>query len=394
MKLETRCENVQIGEKFWMNKNVAKIFSNNSRVVMYPLFFLILLSLIPSCSKKEEEEKEIIRPVRTYEIPSAGRFSERNFPGRAKATQEVDLAFRVSGPLIEFPVDVGDSVKAGDIVARIDPRDFEVNVKSAQGRLDNAIAASRRAQSEYQRELNILNQDPGATSQTAVDRKREQRDKARADIKSLEANLDSAKDQLDYTYLRAPFDGNVVSTFVENFENVQAKEPILRILDDSKIEMVVNIPESMISLAPLVEEILVEFDTFPGIEIPATIKEIGTEASETTRTFPVTLIMNQPEGIRILPGMAGKAQGTPPNDKNLRTFGIEIPITSVFTDEASGETFVWVIDKTNLVVNKRQVETGEIADNGIQVISGLDEGEIIASAGVHYLFEGQKIKLQ
>ena len=104
--------------------------------------------------------------------------------------------------------------------------------------------------------------------------------------------------------------------------------------------------------------------------------------------------MDQPEGIRILPGMAGKAQGTPPEDKSLGRYGIEIPITSVFTDEASGNTFVWVIDVTNLVVHKRQIETGEIADNGIQVLSGLDEGEIIASAGVHYLFEGQKIKLQ
>lgn len=377
-----------------MKSKIKKLISKVSYYAVYILLTISFSFIITSCSKKEAEEKEVIRPVRTFEIPSGGRFSQRNFPGRAKATQEVDLAFRVAGPLIEFPVNVGDEVKAGEIVARIDPRDFEVNVKSAQGKLDNAIAALRRAQSEYQRELNILKQDPGATSQTAVDRKREQRDKARADIKSLEANLDSAKDQLEYTYLKAPFDGNVVSTFVENFENVQAKQPILRILDDSKIEMVVNIPETLISVAPYVEDILVEFDTFPGIQIPATIKEIGTEASETTRTFPVTLIMNQPEGIRILPGMAGKAQGTPPKDKNIIAFGIEVPITSVFTDEGSGDTFVWVVDETESVVHKRQIETGEIADKGIQVLSGLDEGEIIASAGVHYLFEGQKVKLQ
>lgn len=377
-----------------MKNKIKKLISKVSYSAVYILLTIIFSSILTSCSKKEAEEKEVIRPVRTFEIPSAGRFSQRNFPGRAKATQEVDLAFRVAGPLIEFPVNVGDEVKAGEIVARIDPRDFEVNVKSAQGKLDNAIAALRRAQSEYQRELNILKQDPGATSKTAVDRKREQRDKARADIKSLEANLDSAKDQLEYTYLKAPFDGNVVSTFVENFENVQAKQPILRILDDSKIEMVINIPESLISLAPHVEDILVEFDTYPGIKISAIIKEIGTEASETTRTFPVTLIMDQPEGIRILPGMAGKAQGTPPKDKSIRTFGIEIPITSVFTDEGSGDTFVWVVDETESVVHKRQIETGEIADNGIQVLSGVDEGEIIASAGVHYLFEGQKVKLQ
>ena len=345
------------------------------------------------CSKQEAEEKEIIRPVRHFQIPSPGQFSQRNFPGRAQATQEIDLAFRVTGPLISRPVDVGDEVKAGDIVARIDPQDFQVAVNSAQGKLDNAIAASQRAESEYQRELKILKADPGATSQTAVDRKREQRDKARANIKSFAADLEGAKDQLSYTYLKAPFDGNVVKTYVENFENVQAKQPIVRILDDSSIEMVVNIPESLISLAPHVEDIKVVFDPFLDTEIPAQIKEIGTEASATTRTYPVTLVMQQPEDKKILPGMAGKASGRPPSEMVGRTLGVEIPVTSVFTDESSGDSFVWVIDESNLTVSKRQVEVDQMGDRGVRIISGLEEDELIASAGVNYLFEGQKVKL-
>ncbi len=363
-------------------------------IALNSVLIVIITVSISSCSKQEAEEKEVIRPVRSFQIPSPEQFSKRNFPGQAKATQEVDLAFRVSGPLITFPVDVGDTVNSGDIVARIDPRDFEVNVQSAQGKLDNAIAASRRAESEYQRELGILKQDPGATSQTAVDRKREQRDKAKANIKSFAAELESAKDQLEYTYLKAPYDGNVVKKFVENFENVQAKEPILRILDDSSIEMVVNIPESLISLAPHVEDIKVVFDPFPDTEIPAQIKEIGTEASATTRTYPVTLVMEQPEGIKILPGMAGKASGTPPKGMTQQSFGIEIPVSAIFTDEASGNTFVWVVDQNSSTVSKQQVEIGKIADRGIRILSGLKEGELIASAGVNYLFEGQKVKIQ
>lgn len=363
-------------------------------IALNSVLILVTALSISSCSKQEAEEKEVIRPVRAFQIPSASQFSQRNFPGRAKATQEIDLAFRVAGPLIELLVDVGDEVKEGDIVARIDPRDFEVAVQSALGRLDNAKAASRRAYSEYQRELNILKQDPGATSQAAVDRKRENRDKEKANIKSFAAEVDSNKDQLQYTYLKAPFDGNVARTYVENFENVQAKQPILRILDDSSIEMVVHIPESLISLAPYVENITVVFDPFPDIEIPAQIKEIGTEASATTRTYPVTIIMNQPEGIKILPGMAGKAFGTQLANIDSQAFGIEIPVMAVFTDAASDNTFVWVIDETNSTVNKRKVEVGNLADRGIRILSGLNEGEWIASAGVHYLFEGQKVKLQ
>ena len=136
------------------------------------------------------------------------------------------------------------------------------------------------------------------------------------------------------------------------------------------------------------------FDPFPDIEIPAQIKEIGTEASATTRTYPVTIIMDQPEGIKILPGMAGKASGTPPEGTDSRTFGIEIPVMAVFTDAASDNTFVWVIDETSSTVNKRKVEVGKLAARGIRILSGLNEGEWIASAGVHYLFEGQKVKLQ
>ncbi len=355
---------------------------------------LIVTFSIYACSKQEAEEKEVIRPVRAFQIPSPGQFAQRNFPGRAKATQEIDLAFRVAGPLIEFLVKVGDQVKEGELVARIDPRDFEVAVQSAKAKLDNAKASSVRAESEYQRELNILKQDPGATSQTAVDRKREQRDSARANIKSFQADLESAQDQLAYTFLKAPFDGNVVNTYVENFENVQAKQPILRILDDSSIEMVVNIPESLISLAPYVEDVKVVFDPFPDTEIPAKIKEIGTEASATTRTYPVTLVMEQPEGIKILPGMAGKASGKPPEDRGIQSTGVEIPVMSIYTDETSGNTFVWIIDEASSTVNKRQVEIGKLSEHGIRILSGLNEGEWIASAGVHYLFEGQKVKIQ
>jgi len=373
---------------------MLKVFKSRPIHIALNLVLIVIVILsISSCAKEEAEEKQVIRPVRTFQIPSLGQFSHKNFPGRAKATQEVDLAFRVSGPLITFPVDVGDTVIADDVVARIDPRDFEVNVQSAQGKLDKARAASRRAENEYQRELNILKQDPGATSQTAVDRKREQRDKEKANIKSFAAEVESAKDQLEYTYLKAPYDGIVVMKFVENFENVQAKESIVRILDDSLIEMVVSIPESLISLAQHVEDVKVVFDTFPDTEIPAQIKEIGTEASATTRTYPVTLVMHQPEGIKILPGMAGKASGAPPKGMVGERLGVEIPVSAVFTDETSEDTFVWVIDETSLTVSKKKIEVDQMGDRGIRIISGLKEGELIASAGVNYLFEGQKVKL-
>lgn len=372
-----------------MSYSRVKIIKRIGYLLLLPLF----LSL-QACEKEQLEEKKIIRPVRAMKVSDVVQFRQRQFPGTATATQEVDLSFRVSGPLITFPINIGDEVKTGDVVARIDPRDFEVSLNNVRGQLDKTMANVKRAQSEFDREMRILEQDPGATSQTAVERKRSQRDQARADIKSLQASVASAKDQLNYTYLKVPFDGVVVSTYVKNFEFVQAKQSIVRIVDNSRIEMVINIPESLISLVPQAKNIEVIFDPFPDKKIPAEIKEIGTEASRTTRTYPVTLIMDQPEDVNILPGMAGKATGKPDtSDMSKLAIGKQVPVTAILSPDDIEKTYVWIINEQSKTVSKREVTIGKLTDTGIMVINGLEAGEWIATAGVNYLREGMEVRI-
>jgi RND family efflux transporter MFP subunit len=317
---------------------------------------------------------------------------QRSFPGRAQAAQEVDLSFRIEGPLIARPVRVGTEVKTGDLIARIDPRDFEVRLRTAEGNLQRALASKERAQRDYERNLNIQRQDPGAISQAAIDRAREALDLAKADIAALEASVDAAKDALSYTYLQAPFDGTVVATYVENFEFVQPRQRIVRLLDKTRIKFVVNIPETVISSVPYAHSIYVEFDTFPGVRISADVIEIGTEASQTTRTFPVTLIMDQPEGIQILPGMAGRASGKVRQPGDAEKPDIVIPVTAVFSPESDGKSYVWVIDESGNTVSRREVEIQSVMRSGMVVKQGLERGEMIATAGVHFLTEGQQIR--
>ena len=357
------------------------------------LFASLSMLLLMGCGEEAAPEKTVVRPVKAMKVSDVEGFRQRQFPGRAKGTQEVDLAFRVSGPLITRDVDVGSVVKTGDVVARIDPRDFQNNLRNVQGQLDQVNATVKRAQADYDRLVRIFEQDPGATSERAIDRAREQRDSARASIKSLKASVAAAKDQLSYTYLKAPFEGTVVSTYVENFQNVRAKQSIVRLVDASRVEMVINVPESLISLAPMVKNVVVVFDPFPDRQIPAQIKEIGTEASAATRTYPVTLIMDQPDGIKILPGMAGKASGKPPGTDMAAKAGVEVPLAATFSPAEIEKTYVWVIDEAAQTVHRREVETGELTDRGIKILDGLKPGEWIAKAGVHYLQEGQKIKI-
>ena len=364
-----------------------------TRYLLCTIVIPLLIGVV-SCSKEEVEEKKIIRPIRAMKVSDVTQFRQRKFPGIAKATQEIDLSFRVSGPLITLPIKIGDTVKRGDVVARIDPRDYEVKLNIVKGQLDRAQANANRAKSEYEREIRILKEDAGATSQVSVDRKLAQRDQSLADVKSLEASVAAEKNGLDYTYLKVPFNGIVVSTYVENFEQVQAKQSIVRIVDNTRIEMIINIPESLIGLAPSASNIEVIFDPFPDVKIPAEIKEIGTEASSTTRTYPITLIMEQPIGVKILPGMAGNATGEPADsEKDKVAIGIQVPVSAIFSPDEILKTYVWIIDEQSKQVMKREVTTGNLTDTGIIVNEGISQGEWIAIAGVHYLRDGMEVRI-
>lgn len=344
------------------------------------------------CSK-EPEQQDIIRPLFATEVTTDADRSGRSFPGRARAYQEVDLSFRVNGPLIELPNDiVGKPYKQGEVIARIDPRDYEVKVEDVEGKLERSRSAVKRAQGEYERELAIFKEDPGATSKTAVDRKRDQRDSAAGEVRSLEASLEAAQDNLKYTSLVAPFNGKITAKYVDNFQDVRAKQAVVRLLDASRIQIVVDIPETLISRLPQVEEFWVIFDAFPDRKITAELFEVGTEASMTTRTFPVTLIMDQPENINVLAGMAGRAYGRP---RSAQTGSDElvVPASAVFTPDDSTESKVWIVNRDTGIVSLRAVTTGGFTNNGITVTEGVEAGEWVATAGVHSLKDGQQVRI-
>ncbi len=348
--------------------------------------------LLAGCEQPVEEPS--IRPVLATQIGSPEDFVSRTFTGQAKPSQEANLAFRVQGPLVALPVAVGDEVSKGDVIARIDPRDYEVNLRNVQGSLQRGRAELTRAQADLRRIETVFREDPGATSEVAVDRARQLRDSSRADVTSLEAAVEAAEDALGYTQLVAPFDATVVATYVENFENVRAKQPIARLVDTSKVEMIINVPEGVISYAPYVERIDVVFDSFPDVTLPAQILEIGREATEATRTFPVTLVMDQPEGVQILPGMAGTARGTE-RPREGEVAGIIVPSTAVASDQ-TGARYVWILTPGAddlATANRREVEVGKLTPLGVEITSGVAPGDLIAVAGAKVLTEGQTVKV-
>jgi len=356
----------------------------------------ILLTLV-ACGEKEEIKKEVIRPIRSMKIAELEPFSGRSFPGMATATQEANVSFRVAGTVDRIPVDIGDEVKRGDLLARLDPRDYQVELNYAKAQQAEAISGLELAESEYARVDRVFKKDPGAVSKSLVDTRKAQLDTARAKIISAKASVESARDNLSYTYLKAPYDGVVAEKFVEQFEDVQAKESIVRVLDNSSIEFTVQVPETLMGNVDKIKVrgAYVVFDTHPDVEVPARVKEIGKEASKTTRTYPVTLIMEQPEDFKILPGMAGKAKAdkgaTAEISKEAGLVGFLIPITATFAGD-TGKTFVWVVNQDNMQVNKREVTLLKMAETG-SMVTGLEVGETIATAGVNLLVEGQQVRI-
>ena len=352
------------------------------------------LVILVGC-KEPVAQKEAIRPIKAMQIGKAGALAGRWFPGKARGADEADLSFRVSGTLAEFPVNVGDEVKKGDLLARLDPRDFQVALENAKAQLSKAQAALETSQAEYDRALDTRQRLAGAISEKEINVKKGLRDSAKAQLASAQAAVSAASDSLSYTELKAPFAGTVVEKFVENFEDAKVQQPVVRIVDTRQIEFVVQIPESMMANVAKVEKGFVVFDVYPGKEVPARISEIGKEASKTTRTYPVTLIMDQPKEFKILPGMAGKARADIESARNaVKDEGNaeqRIPLSATFADSA-GKTFVWVVDDASKQVSKREVQTGSLTPDGI-LVKGLKPGEWIATAGVNTLVDGQKVRI-
>ncbi len=346
-----------------MNKKCGSLIA----LLVIPLFFV-------GCAKEAETEV-VIRPVRTMIVEDAGAFGKKRvFPGRAEAVQAVDIAFEVQGQLIERPVDVGTKVTQGQLLAKLDQRDYVNDVESATARLARAQAyLSRIAQAAK----------TGAVAEQDLTDAQAQHDIASANLKVKQKAL---KD----TLMIAPFNGTVAATYVENFQNVRAKENVIRLLDMSEIEFKINIPEYYITEMRQIKDITVSFDVFQGIPVDATIKEIGAEASKTTRSYPVTLVMTQPKEFFILPGMTGQARGYSPavaaKIKDMRV----VDASAVF--EIGKERYVWIVDESTLLVARTKIEIQDVGEDGL-LVTGVEQGQQVVTAGIYTLSEGQKVRL-
>ncbi len=322
-----------------------------------------------------------VRPLKTMLVGPLQSPTGGQYPGKVRANQEVNLAFQVAGQIIELPIRKGLDVSQGDVLAKVDSRDYESRLQAKQGVLDKTRSDLDKIQQLFD--------DGNAGRQELVDAK------AAFDVAEAEAKM--AQKALEDTTLRAPFSGVIANTFAENFEDIQAKQPILSLQDVTSVEIVVNIPEAQMAVADTDPDgltLLVTFDYLPGKEFRAKVKEFSTEADPLTQTYAATAVMPAPEGFNILPGMTATLRAFRDDSHGSEPIGHLIPLELVPVD-GSGNYFVWLVEAGAdgmATVKRVDVEVGEMTENKIVVTDGLKEGDRIAAAGVHFLTEGQKVR--
>jgi RND family efflux transporter MFP subunit len=360
---------------------------------MRPAVVLVILLLVNACSDEFAKKIELPpRPVIAFRVVNADIIAGRTIPGQARSAHEAALSFRVGGRMLERRVKTGDQIKEGDVVAMLDPAPYQAELDSVTATLERARAAYRNAASQLDRDRQLFEKNIIAKARLETSEANAQQ--AQAEVRSLEATLERRKLDLGYTVLHAPFGGVVSAVFAEVFEEVKPQQSVMRIIDPEKIEMIINVPESLISLVPYAVDIKVTFDAFPGIEIPAEISEIGKEPSETTRTYAVKLLVAPPAGVTIVPGMAGRVSARPGPQIADRFKGTVVPLSAIFSPDDAPGSFVWIVNETSRTVSRRTVEVGEPVVGGITVKEGLSPGDLIVAAGVHSLQDGQAVRIQ
>jgi len=343
------------------------------------------MTLLAACEKQAEERAPVVRPVRIITIDAGGAERSLSYSGQIRAGETAELGFEVSGRIIELPVIEGQTVKKGDMIARLDPADYQAS-------LNQAKANFRQAETTFERYKEIV--DKGAVSRQDLDLRQRNFEVARA-------NLATAQKAMDDTRLLAPFDGNVGRRLVDNFVNVQAKEGVIILQDLSSFEVIITVPEQDWSRADpnlskeertqLVQPV-VTLSTFPDRGFPARITELATVADPVTRTFEVIAAMDNPPDTTILPGMTATVTISIPEGGTRAGVdtAVSIPATAVLAD-AQGKSTVWLVDPATMTVSRATVQLGDLTGDRVRVIGGLSQGDRIATSGVHNLREGMQV---
>lgn len=358
----------------------------------FPVFFCCVLisGSFSACGGQDQaEQEELIRPVRSQQVFLSGSDQVRTFSGTAQAGLEAKLSFKVAGTIQRLMVKVGDKVRQGQVIAALDPQDYDLQVQRSEAALARAKASARSASADYSR-VRALYENRNA-SRNDLDQARAAAESSRAEVASGSKDLELARLQLGYTRLNAPAACYVASAPAEVNENVKAGETIMEVVCGSRLEVEVGVPEVFIARVKKGSAVTATFDAIPGLQFPSIVTKVGVASGRTGTTFPVTVQLQQ-----RVPGFRSGLAAEVIFRFEGRKGEARILVPSVAVGEDREGRYVYVLDE--LIdgvgrVTRTPVVIGELHAEGLEIIDGLSDGTRIVTAGVRRIHEGQQVRL-
>ncbi len=350
---------------------------------------LAFLMSLGACGGEAPEPVEVLRPVRTARVEAAEAARPAIFAGVARSGVESRLSFRVSGMVEAVFVKLGDRVRRGQVLARLDPTDLELQVEEAEASKAQAQAALRQAEADYDRVRALYENNNAAKSD--LDAARAGAESATAQVEAAGKRLAQARQQLGYAVLRSPLEGAIAAVDVEVNESTQAGAALFLLTSGGEPEVRVAVPEGVISQVREGQEVSVAFAALRGQTFPARVREVGV-ATVGSATYEVTAILLE-GSADIRSGMAADVTFLFPGNEGLSS--MQVPLVSVGEDRAGPYVFVLEAagDGTGMV-RRRDVQVGQMVPGGLELLDGIEVGEVVVTAGVKRLSDGQKVKVE
>jgi RND family efflux transporter MFP subunit len=351
---------------------------------MRPWSLLLLTVVLALAACKPEDMPVESRLVRTLVIDPKPIGDDRHAVGEIKPRYESDLSFRVAGKVLSRSVDVGAWVKQGDTLATLDTQDYQNRLRSAEAEVSSAEAAFVNAQGTEARQAKLLKD--GWTPKATYDTVLQNLQLAEARLKAAKANLDLTRNQLNYTTLKADFDGVITAVGAEAGQNVNAGQMVVKLARPDDKDGVFNVAETAFTgINETQPEVVVWPLSNPDLTVEGVVREISPVADPTTRTYTVKVtLQNPPPQIRFGMSIGGRLKGR-------AALSVALPLSAIF--EKNGSPAVWLLDQDSSSLALRPITVARYEANAVVVASGLSKGDIVVTAGVNTLSVGQKVRI-
>ena len=358
----------------------------------YALIVLLGLSFLSSCKSKEEKKEEIIKPVRYEIVGKANAQKVRSYSGVASASNEIELSFRTSGTISVLKAKVGQRVKKGDLLMRLDNVQAKLAYEQSVSALKSALSAMNTAKSSLERSKALY--EKGSHSLSDYETAKNAFQSALDKYESAKRKKDIDQSQINYGFIYAPKDGVLASVDISINETVGSGQVVAVLNAGNDVNVLVGLPENAINKVAIGMDTEVSFSSIEGKTFTGNVIEISPIVDANTSTFPIKIDIPSP-GDAIKPGMVANVSFTFGSSESKGSNQLVVPVKAVGED--GNGNFVMLIESSDNktgVIKKQSIVIGELSNDGFIVKSGLTEGQLIATAGLQTLLDKQKVKLQ